>query len=141
MEYDLISSNQSGYKPGGLCINQLLFIANEVYKSLDCGYDVRGVFIENPKTVDKVQHNVVVFKSEQNGVSDSLRIILKDYLDERKERIVLIGQVFSWARVTAGVILDQSLHQYSFYLHYWKLSLPLFKVEIRSSKITKKGCV
>ena len=66
MEYDLISSNQSGYKPGGLCINQLLFIANEVYKSLDCGYDVRGVFIENLKAVDKIQHNVVVFKSEQN---------------------------------------------------------------------------
>ena len=141
MEYDLISSNQSGYKPGGLCINQLLFIANEVYKSLDCGYDVRAVFIENPKAVDKIQHNVVVFKSEQNGVSDSLRIILQDYLDERKERIVLIGQVFSWARVTAGVPLDQSLHQYSFCLHYWKPSLPSFKVEIRSSKITKKGCV
>ena len=136
MEYNLISSNQSGYKPGGSCTNQLLFIADEVYKSLDCGYDVRGVFIENPKAVDKIQHNVVVFKSEQNGVSESLRIFLQDYLDERKERIVLIDQVFSWARVTAGVPLDQSLRQCSFYLYYWKPSLPLFKVEI-----TKKGCV
>ena len=30
MENDLISSNQSGYKPGGSCINQLLCIAHEI---------------------------------------------------------------------------------------------------------------
>ena len=48
MENSLISSNQPGYKPGGSGINQVLHIAHEIYKSLDCGYDVRGydVFLE-----------------------------------------------------------------------------------------------
>ena len=45
MENDTISSNQSGYKPEGLSINQLLSIAHEIQKSLDCGYDVKGVFL------------------------------------------------------------------------------------------------
>ena len=45
MENYLISSNQPGYYPGGLCINQFLSLAHETYKSLDCSYDVRGVFL------------------------------------------------------------------------------------------------
>lgn len=47
MENDIISSNQSGYKPEGLSINQLLSIAHEIQKSLDCGYDVKGGFFDN----------------------------------------------------------------------------------------------
>ena len=33
----LISSNQSGFKPGDSCINKLLPITNEIYKFLDAG--------------------------------------------------------------------------------------------------------
>ena len=32
---ELISANQSGFKPGDSCINQLLSITHEVYKSFD----------------------------------------------------------------------------------------------------------
>ena len=44
IENDLISPNQSGFKPGDSCINQLLSITHDIYKSFDCGYEVRGVF-------------------------------------------------------------------------------------------------
>ena len=37
---DLISQNQSGFKPGDSCMNQLLSITNEIYESLDNGCDV-----------------------------------------------------------------------------------------------------
>ena len=35
IESDLISSNQSGFKQGDSCINQLLSIAHDIYQSLD----------------------------------------------------------------------------------------------------------
>ena len=41
----LISANQSYFKPGDSCINQLLSITQNIYKSLDDGYEVRGVFL------------------------------------------------------------------------------------------------
>ena len=44
-------------------------------------------------------------------MSGSLRMVLQDYLDERKEKVVLNGQVFSWANVTAEVPLVQFLVQ------------------------------
>ena len=43
---DLISQNQSGFKPDDSCINQLLAIAHENYKSFDACLDVRAVFLD-----------------------------------------------------------------------------------------------
>ena len=40
IENNLISPNQSGFIPGGLCINLLLPITHEIYKSFDDGLKV-----------------------------------------------------------------------------------------------------
>ena len=54
IENNLISSNQSGFIPGDSCINQLLYITHEIYKSFDDVFEVRGVFLDISKTFDKV---------------------------------------------------------------------------------------
>ena len=46
IENELISQDQSGFKPGDSCTNQLLAITHEIYKSFDEGFEVRGVFLE-----------------------------------------------------------------------------------------------
>ena len=38
-----------GFKPGDSCINQLLVITHEIYKSFDDGFKVRGVFLDISK--------------------------------------------------------------------------------------------
>ena len=53
IENELISSNQSGFKPGDSCINQLLAITHEMYKSFDDGFEVRGVFLDISKRLTK----------------------------------------------------------------------------------------
>ena len=58
----LISPNQSGFKPGDSCINQLLSITHNIYKSFDDGYEVRGVFLDISKAFDKVWHDGLIFK-------------------------------------------------------------------------------
>ena len=54
IENDLISPNQSGFKPGDSCTNQLISITHEIYQSFDDGFEVRGVFLDISKTFDKV---------------------------------------------------------------------------------------
>ena len=49
MENNLISPNQSGFKQGDFCINQLLAITHDIFQSLDQGYEVRGVFLDISK--------------------------------------------------------------------------------------------
>ena len=41
---NLISPNQSGFKPGNSRINQLLSVNHEIYESFDEGLEVGGVF-------------------------------------------------------------------------------------------------
>ena len=53
IENKLIAANQSGFKPGDSCINQLIAITHEIYQSFDAGYKVRGVFLDISKGFDK----------------------------------------------------------------------------------------
>ena len=100
---DLISQSQSGFKPGDSCINQLLAITHEIYKSFDACLDVRAVFLDISKAFDKVWHQGLLYKLEQNGISGNLPETLTDFLKDRKQRVVLNGQNSSWANVEVGV--------------------------------------
>ena len=102
IENELISPNQLGFKPGDSCINQLLAITHEIYKSFDDGFKVRGVFLDISKAFNKVWHEGLIFKLKQNGISGNLLNLLCDFLRNRKQRVLLNGQVSDWSDVRAG---------------------------------------
>ena len=103
LDKDLISADQSGFKPRDSCINQLLSITHNIYKLFDDGYEVRGGFLDISKAFDKVWHNGHIFKLQENGISGNLLKVLKHFLENRKQRVVLNWQSFSWANVKVGV--------------------------------------
>ena len=76
IENDLISSNESGFKPGDSCVFQLVFITHEIYKSFDEGHEV---FLDILKASDKVWHDGIIFKLTQNGISGNLLKLLRDF--------------------------------------------------------------
>ena len=92
---NLISPNQSGFKPGDSCISQLLSSTLEIYQSFDNSFEVWGNFLDIAKAFDKVWHNV---NTEYLEISLS-----KVFLKNSKQRVVLNGQTSSWANVLAGV--------------------------------------
>ena len=91
----LISQNQSGFKPGDSCTNQLLSITDQIYKSLDEGHEVRSVFLDISKAFDKVWHKGPNFKLKQNSISGNLLSTLTDFLNFRRQRVVLNGPLSS----------------------------------------------
>ena len=103
IENDLILSNQSGFKPGDSCVIQLVSITHEISKSLDEGHEVWGVFLDISKAFDEVWRNGIIFKLTQNGISENLLKLLRDFLSEGRLRKVLNNQVSTWTNVTAGV--------------------------------------
>ena len=72
IENELISSNQSGFKPGDSCLNQLVSFTHEIYKSFDKGHEVRGVFLNILKAFDKVWHNGINSKQNIREVTKAL---------------------------------------------------------------------
>ena len=83
IENKLISSNQSGFKPGDSCINQLLSITHEIYESFDEGLEVRSVFLDISKAFGKVWHDGIIYKLTQNGISRNLQNLLENFFKER----------------------------------------------------------
>ena len=103
IQNNLITPNQSGFKTSDSCINQLFSITDEIYKSFDDGYELRGVFVDISKASDKVWHQGLHYQLRQNGISGDLLNILTDFVDNRSQRVILNGQYSSWAKVEAGV--------------------------------------
>ena len=102
IENDLISQNQSGFKPGVSCINQLISITHEIYQSFDDGFKVRGVFLDMSKVLIKLGMKILFINwSRMDNLLDTLTNFLKD----RKQRVVLNGQHSKWANIEAGVPL------------------------------------
>ena len=91
-----ISSNQSGFKTDDSCINQPLSITHEIYESFDVGLEVRSVFLDISKAFDKVWHDGIIYKLTQNGLLGNLLNLPEGFLKERKQRVVLNGQVSTW---------------------------------------------
>ena len=89
---ELISSVQSGFKPGESCINQLLRITHDIYQSFDNGLETQAVFLDISKIFDKVWREGLLYKLKQNGISGNLLNIITDFLSLRKQRVVLNGQ-------------------------------------------------
>ena len=99
----MISPNQSGFRPAESCVNKLLAFTHEIYKSFDEEFEVRGVSLDISKAFDKVWHEGLLLKLNQNGISANLLNLLRDFLSCRKQRVVLNRQHLSWDNVSAGV--------------------------------------
>ena len=152
MKTGVILSSQFGYKPGGLCINQLLCTAHDFYKSLDCVCDVKRVFL-------KIRQLLTIFSTMKAGLNWNKIVYWKSACAFRglfrwtQEKGSIEQSSLFMVQSTAKVSLVQFLVQCSFsyaLMIYGKASLVgthlplpphphLFKNRMRSPKISKKG--
>ena len=61
---NLLSSNQSGFRPGDSCVNQLISTTHDIYKAFDADppLEIRRVFLDMFKAFDKVWHDGLLYK-------------------------------------------------------------------------------
>ena len=84
IKINLISKNQSGFRPGDSCINQILSITHQIYQSLDYNFEARAVFLDIFKAFAKFWPKVLIFKLKQNSISDKTLNIITDFLRFQK---------------------------------------------------------
>ena len=97
---NLITKQQSGFRPGDSCTIQLLSLVNEIHEAFhdkNC-FELRAVFLDMSKAFDKVWHEGLLFKLRQNGIDGKFLALLGNYLSERKQRVVS-----EWAPILSDV--------------------------------------
>ena len=101
----LFTPSQSSFLPGDSSIAQLLSIIHEIQTAFDGNptVDVRGVFLNISKEFDKVWHDGIIFKLKSYNTEGELLSLLKNYLENREQRIVLNGQTSEWRKIMCGV--------------------------------------
>ena len=80
-----------------------MYIYNTFCKALDEGKEVRAIFCDISKVFDRVWHRGLLYKLISAGVAGSLLTWFSDYLNDRKQRVVLPGTSSFWTSVKAGV--------------------------------------
>ena len=78
------------------------------------------------KALDKVWLDGIIFKRRQNGTSGELLNLLCDFLRNKKQIVVLNGQVLTWTNVNAGVPQGSMLGPLPFLIYINDLADELF---------------
>ena len=111
LEDNFLTPNESGFRPNGSCINQLLSVVHSIYLDFDYNpsLEVRGNFLDISKAFDKVWHGGLLYKLESFGISGNLLKLFHSCLNNRQQRVVLNGQYSLWAPILAGIPQDSIL--------------------------------
>ena len=74
------------------------------HRAFNCNpsLEVKGIFLDLSKAVDKVWHQRRLFKLESYGICGKLLNLLED-LSNRFQRVLLNGQESIWLPIKAGV--------------------------------------
>ena len=102
-DHEILTTLQSGFIPGDSTVNQLVDIYNTFCKALDEEKEVRAIFCDVSKEFDRVWHKGLLYKLQTIGISGLLLAWFNDYLDNRRQRVVLPGAVSDWTSLKAGV--------------------------------------
>ena len=102
---DLLSVNQSGFRPGDSTINQLLAITHRIYSGFEemPSKESRTVFLDLSKAFDRVWHEGLLYKLECSGISGNLLYLISNFLSNREQRALLNGNSSEWKRISAEV--------------------------------------
>ena len=100
---NLISSIQHGFRKGKSCLTQLLKHYDNILTNLLSGTETDSIFLDFAKAFDKVDHEILLQKIKNVGISGKLLNWLTDFLSNRFQEVVLDGVSSFIAAVISGV--------------------------------------
>ena len=100
---NLITKNQSGFRPNDSVTNQLISLVESIHSAFDINHEIRSVYLDMSKAFDKVWHEGLIFKLKQNGIKGKLLNLFESYLSNRKQRVMINGSESDWGIIESGV--------------------------------------
>ena len=102
-ENNLISPHQHGFVPGRSCTTQLLEAMDEWTDILENNGSIDVIYTDFQKAFDSVPHRRLAQKLEACGIGGNILAWVKDFLANRKQRVVINGIKSTEGEVTSGI--------------------------------------
>ena len=102
-ENSLMNPSQHGFMPGKSCATNRLEFLEVVTRVVDEGKNIDIVFLDFAKAFDKVPKERLLAKLTAHGVGGRVQHWVRQWLTERKQRVVLNGEASDLAAVESGV--------------------------------------
>ena len=102
-KYSLIRNSQHGFTSGKSCLSNLLEFFEVVTKILDKGEAVDLVYLDFAKAFDKVPHHRLFKKLEAHGLGGNVLNWIREWLNNRRQKVCIEGEASDWVEVTSGV--------------------------------------
>ena len=100
---NLISRKQFGFLSGRSTVLQLLRVLDQWTGILDRGGCVDVIYCDFMKAFDTVPHRRLISVLQYYGVDDPALSWIKDFLTDRRQRVIVNGQSSRWHTVTSGI--------------------------------------
>ena len=102
-KHGLINKGQHGFVKGRSTQTQLLEHFCRVYEALEEGARMDTVYLDFAKAFDKVDHNILMEKIAKNKIKGKLGKWIREFLKNRKYRVVANGEMSEEQEVKSGV--------------------------------------
>ena len=99
----LINPSQHGFLKARSCLTNMLCFLEDVTKWLDEGSPVDIIYLDFKKAFDKVPHQRLLFKLKAHGIGNGMINWIEKWLIDRRQRVVVDGEVSNWKAVLSGV--------------------------------------
>ena len=103
IKHKLINPSQHGFLEAKSCLTNLLCFLEEITKWVDDGTPVDVIYLDFQKAFDKVPHQRLISKLKSNGMGNSIINWIEQWLTDRRQRVVVDGEVSSLKSVLSGV--------------------------------------
>ena len=117
IDNNIFSDSQYCFRNRRGCTLQLLKVLDDWTKAIDNGLPVDTLYLDLQKAFDSVPHQRLILKLERLGITGNLLRWIKNFLSERKQRVVLNGISSDWTDVISGVPQGSVLGQILFILY------------------------
>lgn len=102
-KYDLISDKQHGFRKNRSCLTNLLQFYDKVINDYDEDRETDIIYLDFQKAFDKVPHKRLVKKLAAHGIVGKVAFWIENWLKNRKQRVVINGEISEFIDVTSGV--------------------------------------
>ena len=102
-ELDILYDLQHGFGEKRSCETQLIMLVDELAKNMQMGKQTDLILLDFSKAFDKVAHKKLILKLHQYGIRGDTLNWIKDFLDNRKQTVVINGINSDKVPVSSGV--------------------------------------